>query len=300
MPTVSILIPVFNPGMYFDQCLHALETQTFKDFEVIFLDDCSTDGSIVKAEEFKKNHPEINVTIKYHKTNGGTAKTRNELIALAKGEYVLFVDSDDWLEPNTLQLLVNSIGDADVLDFGYFEDRRDGTRIHECHYSNDRKKLMGDAISVRIDTSLCFKLVRRDIISQFSMPEGINMGEDYIMTILLYKHANSVKSIPNALYHYERKNATSFTRTAKPEVFIRLFDYVQELLQKENLLPEYQADFDWRRFIFKKDLVLSQNPDWKTYMSIYPELNGYWKNVSNLGKKNQILFWLAEKGIRFF
>lgn len=121
------------------------------------------------------------------------------------------------------------------------------------------------------------------------------MGEDYIMTILLYKYARKLRSIPNALYHYERRNSGSFTRTADPKVFIGLFDYVQRMLTAEGLLPEYQADFDWRRFLFKKDLVLRPNPDWRTYMSVYPELNGCWRNVPYLGRRNKIMFWAAEK-----
>ena len=110
MPKVSIVIPDFKVEKYIDNCLNSLLNQTFKDYEIIFVDDGSPDNSGVKCDEYASKYPFVKVL---HQQNSGAGKARNTGLEIASGEYVTFTDADDWAEPEMLEKSVA------VLDTGY-------------------------------------------------------------------------------------------------------------------------------------------------------------------------------------
>lgn len=107
-PSVSIIIPVFNVENYINQCVESIGAQTFKNFEIIIVDDCSNDGTLKILESLHNKYPNISI-YKTDKPSGSPATGRNIGLQKAKGDYILFVDGDDWLDSNYLELLYNSI-----------------------------------------------------------------------------------------------------------------------------------------------------------------------------------------------
>lgn len=118
-PTISIIIPVYNVADYLTSCIDSIINQGFKDYEVLLVDDGSSDNSGLICDEYAKKDDRIKVL---HKSNGGVSSARNLGIEKATGEWLYFIDSDDEILPNALQLLVNNIeSDVDVVSGGYLQ-----------------------------------------------------------------------------------------------------------------------------------------------------------------------------------
>ena len=116
-PLVSIIIPVYNTAPYLEQCLEAIIHQTYENIEVILVDDGSTDESGAICERYARQDNRIQVV---HKSNGGQSSARNVALDMMTGEWVLFVDSDDWIETNTLEVIFSHKEDqADIIEFGF-------------------------------------------------------------------------------------------------------------------------------------------------------------------------------------
>ena len=102
-PLISILLPVYNTSAYLPQCLDSVFAQTYTNLQVVLVDDGSKDNSLEICQQYAAKDPRIEV---YHQENHGVATTRNHLLEKVKGDYVLFVDSDDWIEPDMVEFLV--------------------------------------------------------------------------------------------------------------------------------------------------------------------------------------------------
>ena len=116
-PIFTVVVPVYNVEKYIKQCIESIINQTFKDFELLIIDDCSTDNSMKIAEELSAKDSRI--TLLYGDKNRGVGYVRNRGIDLAKGKYIMFTDSDDWIEPWTLKLLYDTFQDKDVTSICY-------------------------------------------------------------------------------------------------------------------------------------------------------------------------------------
>ena len=128
MPKFSIIIPIYNSYSLLGKCLESLECQTYNDFELILVDDCSTDNSFQKLKEYSKDS-KLNVVLVQNEKNSGPGKTRNKGIETATGEYVLFIDSDDYIENNTLEIMNKIIDEngVDCIIFDYYHHTDAGT-----------------------------------------------------------------------------------------------------------------------------------------------------------------------------
>ena len=104
-PLVSIIVPVYNIKVYLLECVESLRKQTYSNIEIILVDDGSSDGSDIMCDELGEKDSHIHVI---HQTNGGLSKARNTGLESAQGKYVGFVDSDDWLEPDMVEIMVNA------------------------------------------------------------------------------------------------------------------------------------------------------------------------------------------------
>lgn len=128
MPRFTIIMPVYNVENEISQCLQSIQNQTFKDFEVICVDDCGSDNSIKIIEEIASNDNRFKI-IK-HSHNQGVSAARNTALAAAQGEYLVFVDPDDWIELNQLEVLDRSItiSKKDFILFGFYTHYDDGSK----------------------------------------------------------------------------------------------------------------------------------------------------------------------------
>lgn len=226
IPFLSIIIPVYNVEAYLAECLDSILAQTFSDFEILLIDDGSTDNSTAICDEYAGKDVRIRC---FHKENGGHTSARQEGFRQAAGEYVAFVDSDDWAAPAMYEKMCGAAKgtDADVICCNYTSvapnrkiERRDfcapglydRTRLTEEIYP--QMLLSGSFFHFGISPSLCNKIFRKSLLEKyiFHVPLSIKLGEDGLITYPCLLNAGSVCFLPDFLYYY-RSNDNSLTHT---------------------------------------------------------------------------------------
>ena len=176
-PKVSIIVPVYKVEKYLNRCVDSILAQTFTDFECILVDDGSPDGCPAICDEYAKKDNRIKVI---HQENKGVSAARNAGLDMAKGEYILFVDSDDWIDESTVQSLLMISEDADIIMCGFSIEYEDGTTFQE---NSGNKKLegsdiLGEFILDNIRPEACGKLYRLELFSDTRFDETIKYAED--------------------------------------------------------------------------------------------------------------------------
>ncbi len=228
-PLLSVIIPVYNVEKYLRNCLDSILAQDFTDYEVILVDDGSTDHSGVLCDEYAADHPAFCCI---HKTNGGHTSARKCGYEASKGEYVTFVDSDDWIAPHMYRKLCQAIRDshADIIlcnHIAAMQDREeictmpfapgfyDKTRLEEEVYPS--MLYSGTFYKYGISPNLWNKAFRRDLLKKHLMhvPDDIAVGEDALASYSCILDAGSAYVLPDALYYY-RSNADSMSRRTIP------------------------------------------------------------------------------------
>lgn len=235
MPKVSVIIPIYNVEKYLDQCVHSAINQTLQDIEIILVDDESPDACPQMCDDYAKKNSRIKVI---HKKNGGLGFARNSGIEVATGEYVTFLDSDDFVDLNTYEHLYN-IAKTNSLDAIYYKFKRFTCEdeIMPCETSSetntykgdDIKELMLDIIASeptakvdhKIQCSSCTAMYCMDIIKENNVrfhSERELISEDMIFNLDFLKHSGCVAFNGGEHYHY-RVNPTSLTSTIRKDRF---------------------------------------------------------------------------------
>lgn len=240
----SILIPVYNVEEYLEECLESVLSQTCKDFEVIAINDGSTDNSGIILDNYALKYDFIHV---YHNRNKGLLLTRRFAISKACGEYVVNLDSDDTLEKNALEIIGKTIEQYKCECVIYGLNRFAGIKQLTPYTSSssdvllykDKRLLCKEVLSTAKYNSLCRKAVKREVLGKMSFDNysDVSHGEDALQSIEIYKNASSFVIIPQNLYNY-RMNQRSMIHTKKLEDFNIKFPVnmaILEFLHNENI-----------------------------------------------------------------
>lgn len=207
MPKISISIPVYNVGQYLERCLNSLVTQTIKDIEIIIVDDGSTDGSGIICDEYASRDPRIVII---HKENGGLATARQAALEVATGDYFCVCDADDWVEQDMYGLMYDTAErtKADIVSCDYYANYPDGRQIAHRYNQKleDRNDLLDDVLKGTLPHMIWNKMIRRDLFARYNITweKGINMGEDFLITLKLLQFPVKMHHVPTCLYHYRR------------------------------------------------------------------------------------------------
>ena len=225
----SIIIPVYNVETYLRDCLDSVCNQSFTDWEAVCVNDGSTDGSFAFLEEFATKESRFRII---SQPNGGLSAARNTGLMAARGEYVLFLDSDDWLEPNALEILASNLSDEDMLCFSgrrYFEAEnafQEPDRLICCKYLSGMDYYNDNALARRDFAFVCVVLraYRRSFLLDNDLLFEVGIfHEDNLFTPKACFFARRVKVLDKCLYDY-RVRENSITTTVSPK---RLFDLME-------------------------------------------------------------------------
>lgn len=226
MPKISFILPVYNVERYLPRAADSLRAQTLTDFEAIFVDDGSPDGSGALLDSLASSEPRFRVI---HQANGGVARARNAALNAATGDYLFFLDPDDWIEPDAAQTVYNAAqaADADIVQFGLFVDVCDGkgqvVSTSEALPSFEGI-LRGHPFQEKFDelaTSyfITTKLMKRAFLESYHgrFPNK-NIGEDGLFYVDFYAHDPAcLVSLRRALYHYTLSRSESLSNSYHPE-----------------------------------------------------------------------------------
>ena len=253
---VSIILPVYNVEKYLSTCLDSLLAQTLEEIEIVAVNDGSTDGSLQILQAYQSLNPEKLFT--FSTENHGVSRARNYGFAHSHGEYVWFVDSDDFVEPDACRLLYEkaTADGNDLVLFRYYNvDSETGVRkeyLASCHNQNFRvadKPYELPAIS----PYPWIKFIHRDLFNGLCFPEGIRF-EDLPVAYLLAVKARSIGYVDQCFYNY-RKNVGFLSRLTPSTLHIRnAIIFMKEEMEKLGLFEQYQTELDFiavRHFFYR-------------------------------------------------
>ena len=253
MPSVSIIVPVYNAEKTIERCVNSILNQTYKDFELLLLDDGSTDGSGMICDDYAKRDGRVRVC---HKENSGVSDTRNQAIDMAEGEYLQFVDADDRVAMEATQLLVERAQrtQADMVICHYY--RVVGKKRKSVHGFLETDKVLTQrefATQLMEEPSSFYygvmwnKLYRTAIIHDHHIrcSEELGWSEDFLFNLEYIRYCQTFASIQLPLYYYYKKGitSTSFGLAKLPQTIetkLNLFEFYKDLYTDMGLYEQYK------------------------------------------------------------
>lgn len=302
---VSILVPVYGVEKYIEKCAHSLFTQTFKNIEFIFVDDCTQDSSIFILEKVLSLYPDRIQSTKIikHEQNSGVGASRSTAINAASGEYIIFVDSDDYIELDMIELMYDKAVEisADIVFCQIINEYANGK---SCIFSDISFKNKIEYVNSSFSQpSLCNKLLKREIIQthDLKLVAGINYGEDLSFTPKMIYYSNVFGAIEKPLYHYVQYNLNSYTREFSDENLSQTFIVIEMLngfFEKKSDSYLYKESLLLLKAIRKAKVLRSGRVELK-YINLFPEINSHINNMK-LDVKTKLILWLAAINQIFF
>jgi len=312
---LSIIVPVYNIMDYLPRCVDSIRRQTYRNLEIILVDDGSTDNSGALAEKMALEDRRIKVL---HKENGGSSSARNLGISVAKGDYIGFVDSDDYIEPEMYERLLAVALEEKLLMVQTSRDEIDeqGNLMPDVCTPPERPELwdcehfMRELLLHRGDCSFCTKLVHRSLLEKERFPEG-ELNEDFHLLVRLLPKVTAVAILPWQDYHVFYRYGSN-TRTRKENEFPRVFtdivnnaDRVYDIVLKEypNLKKEAMRFSLFQRLDYMLHIPISMmNRENAFYMQVKGYLKKHRKDAlasPYLSKKNKIYLLLLGTAPKF-
>lgn len=260
---ISVIITFLNAELTLKKCVESILNQTYKDFEIILVNDGSTDKSLDTAIKLKnKNNSIIHIIDKRY--NEGLEKARYDGRKVAKGEYLTFVDADDWLEKDTLEIMYNEIktSNYDYVEIGMnrvldnhslLKKKRTNPVIGEIAQPELFDKYFLSFLGVNIlSVNMCGKLYNKEVIEKNNISiQGVTMGEDLAFNLQLFPHLKKIKIIPYNGYNYKFGGMTTkYNKNLLPDLK-KLYTIKKELIDKY----QYYKASDYIRIELKNVLI---------------------------------------------
>ena len=245
---VSILVPVYNASLYLRECVASLTGQTYTDLQIVLINDGSTDDSWDIMQELAQQDKRLVI---YSQRNCGVAATRNRLLEKARGEFVLFVDSDDWIDSDTIEILLN---EQQKEDFDIVMYQLSKPQPHDYQYTKEQA-IKNFLEHTTFRGSLCDKLIKRSLFDGLKIDETVSYGEDALLVWQVLQRINKMLLIGKAFYHY-RANENSLSRQHfNGKKFTAYTTWNQICEDTDTLWPQY-SDIAHARFSCEMTQIL--------------------------------------------
>ena len=291
MDLISVIVPVYNVEKYIDKCVESIVNQTYKNLEIILVDDGSTDGSSTKCDAWAKKDGRIRAI---HKENGGVSSARNAGLDMAHGAFVSFVDSDDYIDENMMHLFHSSM-------------RKDIIQFVSCNYycvdeSSNLSAVKRNAITISgmqniiksyLNEEICppcigAKFYRMEIIKQNNLrfDLDVSVGEDFLFNYFYLKHCNCALAISNVLYYYYRGRNTAATTCTNSNLISRWKNTkkILQLEQSSSLFSVCLQKYATELLSIVRELLRSKNQQLicRHYRELTDEIDVYFRKFLQL------------------
>lgn len=270
MPTISIIVPVFNVECYLHRCIESVIAQSFSDWELLLINDGSTDDSGIICSAYSKQDKRIKY---FQKSNGGVSSARNLGLNYAVGDWVMFLDSDDWLEKECFNVCLNEVtcNDLDLVQFNHTLVYADGRTII-------KKKVTTDVLSpdLYLDNGIfnvCAGggLYKRTIIKEQSIvfPLNLKLAEDQIFILSVLKHSSRVRYLDSAMYYYYQNDKSAVHNKRS----IDMLNSCNELIKFANTWLAAKKHTDSMCLVLIIDIISNRDIDYKIIYDLYRRVN---------------------------
>lgn len=291
---VSIILPIYNSELYLEECIDSILAQTYSNFELIIVNDGSTDNSVEICNQYiKKDSRIILITQK----NKGVSSARNLGIKIAKGEYVVFVDSDDFLMPMALSTIVKNFKSIDLVCFGFkslYLDKEKDVICHNSNINNNDIFFNQMIFNHEIGGSLWNKAYRRKIIidNNIRFDENIHFCEDLLFNTDYFTYCKNVKYIMKCLYNYrKRRSSITYNFYSKKNISrLVTFEKLSEKYKNDVMLNSF-FKYNYISYYYKIKSIIPKN--YVINQKILKQEKEIIKEL-NLSKKEKINFLLTK------
>ncbi|MBP1949047.1 glycosyltransferase family 2 protein [Virgibacillus litoralis] len=263
MPKVSFIVAAYNIENYIKKCIDSLMNQTLQDIEIIVVNDGSTDDTLLEIKETCKKDDRISII---DQKNAGVMRAREEGFKASSGEYVLFVDGDDWLTEDAAEVLYNKAeqSDYDIVCYNFIYT--DGEKNKKNYTKQEYEKITGEkflnmVMTNKIMPSLWSKLIKRKFIIEkdVTFPNGIAKAQDLAFSCSLGIHLPNACVVDEYLYFYFNSRINSVSNTISPLLLEveKATSFVRKQLKEHNMLETHKEEFEYLAFThnFNKDMI---------------------------------------------
>ena len=235
---ISVIVPIYNVEKYINKCVDSIINQTYKNLEIILVDDGSPDNCPQICDEYATKDKRIKVI---HKENGGLPAARNSGVKIASGEYITFVDGDDWIDINMYSNMMSKNDDYDIIRTEYIKHDGDKElfksklpyqeqKLFDC--TKDRDELLKLLYALKIHANIVCMVVKKELINKiYPFDEKVQLGEDLLIAVSLFCNCKNILFLPEFYYYYFQNNASI---SLSPERSYKNIDDL--LLLKEKIL----------------------------------------------------------------
>lgn len=297
---VSILVPFYKVEKYVGRCVESLFTQTYPNIEYVFVNDCTPDKSMEVINDYivKYNVSEKCKMI-IHELNQGISASRNDCLDNMTGDYFLFVDGDDYIDKDMVELLVDAAvrENADISGCGYIEEYSDHSVEYPQKYTNNHDEMLRSITMLTIKGVLWKLLIRSEVIvvNHLRFPYDKSINEDYYFCCRLFYYAKIFASVDKCLYHYVQYNPNNLTKISIQNIESQAaaIIVIEDFYREKGVYKIVENELNTRKFVSKLPLLLDKTClDVEKWRTLFPESN-YVMAQMNFSIGNKLICFLA-------
>ncbi len=292
---VSIIVPIYNVEKYLNKCLDSIKNQTYQNIEVLMVDDCSPDKSYKIAKKYEQEDKRFKY-IKREK-NGGLSAARNTGIDNASGDYLCFIDSDDWISENYVSHLIKKASDdnADIVVCDYVMTYENGQeKIANSFSEINNSSSMKEKVAY-IRNHSCTKLFKKDFFSKNNLfPEDIRRSEDIATVIPILTYAKKISIVDEGLYFYFQREKSLSNSHDNDRIDLSFYNKTVELMEKRSSL-KYKEEIEFHsiiELIYGKIMLMIRhqysNKEIREHIKSFNESHVNWEKNRYLNKMNRL------------
>ena len=299
MSTVSIIVPIYKVEDYIRECIDSILAQTYPYFELILVDDGSPDNCGRICDDYAKGDNRIKVV---HKVNGGISSARNAGLEVAKGEWIMHVDGDDWIEPDMIESLIEAaqITGADMVigDFVKYGPSAGYNKLPT--WSSDKKKSMTNYIAY-VMTTIWGSIAKRSLYADHSLksPDGISYCEDFHLIVRLCHFANKIVNVHRPFYHYRYRPTSIMSnmngKTEADEQWV--YQDTIRFFKEQGVYEDYRKVMSWRVLKSAQELLLDPAGH-KRFMELFNDGREFIFSCPFVNRKIKMLAWMLTHNLR--
>ena len=296
---VSVIVPVYKVEDYIRECIDSILAQTYPYFELILVDDGSPDNCGRICDDYAKGNNRIKVV---HKVNGGISSARNAGLEVAKGEWIMHVDGDDWIEPDMIESLIEAaqITGSDMV-FGDFMKYGPSAGYNKLPtWSSDKKKSMSNYIAYMM-TTIWGSIAKRSLYADHSLksPEGISYCEDFHLIVRLCHFAKKVVNVHRPFYHYRYRPTSimsNMSRKTEADEQWACQDTIR-FFKEQGVYEDYRKVMSWRVLKSAQELLLDPAGH-QRFMELFNDGREFIFSCPFVNRKIKMLAWMLTHNLR--
>ena len=292
-PKISVIVPVYNTEKYLHRCIDSVLAQTYKDFELLLIDDGSKDSSGAICDEYAARDSRVKV---FHKENGGVSSARNAGLAIASGDWIMHLDGDDWIAPDIQERLIRKGEDtgADIVMGDFLFAYSDRDILYSLPDWDNNKTASLNRYITSVWTCVWGGIHKRSLYEEYQLksPQGVTYCEDFHLMARLCYHAKKVVNVHQPFYHYRQQEGSVMhnlnKRTEQDEQWV--YQDIIRFFKEQGVYDDYRKSMCWRMLKATQELVLDKST-WKTFQEMVPEKKHYIWDCPYINRKLKMNMW---------